>query len=250
MHMQRDSYTKYISISDRIDVTDSYAAVVDKEVAVISDIHLGFEEVLNSYGVSVPPFEAKGNLQKLKNLAENWKLKKIILNGDFKHDFGKNTKSEWNEIGEFIAYIKSYVDEIILIRGNHDNFLKTIAKKHGLDVVDSYEINGISIIHGDKDKGIYENVIIGHEHPSITLRDEIGAEYAMPSYIYYKAENILILPAFSIWTYGTDVLTHEFTSIVLSHVEHDRGEVYGIYEDGVIYMSSIQRLKETMFRMK
>ncbi len=98
-----------------------------------------------------------------------------MVNGDLKHEFSKISKQEWNEVMEFIDFLKGHFEEIILIKGNHDNLTRFIAEKNDLKIYESSSVENFLVIHGDK---ISENfsmmkedtVIIEHEHPSIGLR--------------------------------------------------------------------------------
>ncbi len=244
-HSKDDEYyIKDINLTDRIKITDQYVAIVDNDTVIVADIHLGFESVLNEYGVSLPRFELHEVMEKFTKLLTDYPIKRIILNGDFKHDFSKNSDSEWNEITQFLNRILTSIDEIILVKGNHDNFLSTIAYRMGVTVVDYYDIGNITVFHGDRSTERDERIIIGHEHPSITFRDRIGAMYTMPIYLFFRSSEILVLPAFSAWTYGSDVLTYPLTSPVIRNKNIDEAEVYGIYENGIVDLTTIKNIKK------
>ncbi len=50
----------------------------------------------------------------------------------------------------FLDYLKTHFEEIILIKGNHDNFTKFIPRRTNLEVQDSFKIGDSLILHGDK----------------------------------------------------------------------------------------------------
>src|SRR3989344_8065893 len=173
---------------------------------ILADTHIGYEEALNKQGVLVPRFQFKEIIQRLEKIIKNKKFDKIVINGDIKHEFGTISEQEWRHTLRLFDFLKKYCDEIILVRGNHDTILGPIANKRGVKVVDYYVINGTLIIHGNKlinevinelNKKIIKNknnrspikiniknkighkinlnklknIVIGHEHPAISLNE-------------------------------------------------------------------------------
>ena len=75
-------------------------------ILVISDLHLGFEEYLNKQGLFVPRTQYKKigeNLEKIINFVG--KIKKIIILGDLKHEFGTVSSQEWGEVSKLIDFL-------------------------------------------------------------------------------------------------------------------------------------------------
>src|SRR3989338_4675922 len=72
--------------------------------------------------------------------------------------------------------------------------------------------NKILCLHGDKipSKGMLEGVstiIIGHEHPAVSIKDGPRAELFKCFLIgKWKSKNLVVVPAFNLVTEGTDVL--------------------------------------------
>ncbi|MCD6171909.1 MAG: metallophosphoesterase [Thermoplasmata archaeon] len=223
-------------------ISDLYAAYLPKhDIAVISDLHIGYEGVLQSQGVMMPKYQKKILIKRIEKIIEKFNPNLLIINGDFKHEFGKNLRQEWNETKEILKFIAERTNAI-LIRGNHDNFLKTIASKMNVKLLDFYEIGDIKIFHGHKDmEG--KRKIIGHEHPSIGLRDKIGAIIKLPCFMVNK--NIVVLPALSPLATGVDVSSadrNDYLSPVLRKENIDEFEIYAI-ADELLYFSTIKKLK-------
>src|SRR3989344_4336758 len=115
--------------------------------------NIGIEESLNRRGVLIPRSQFNDLLNKLKLILNKVKVDRILFNGDLKHEFGEISKQEWNNILNLLDFLKA--KEIIIIKGNHDPILKPIANKRNIKLVDYYNLDDITILHGDK---ILENL--------------------------------------------------------------------------------------------
>lgn len=175
------------------------------DMLVLSDLHLGLEGSMTYQGSYVPQFqlsEVKKDIQHAQELTE---ADRILLNGDLKHEFKYTRFSEKEEIQEFMEMLKEIFSEIIIIEGNHDSFLEEVIEGSKISFKDSYLENRILFIHGHKsldnyDDKEYQTVVIGHEHPALELKDEVGYTEKIDCFLYgetNKGKDILILPAFS-----------------------------------------------------
>ena len=181
---------------------------------VIADLHIGFEESVAQEGVYIPKL-LREIIDTTRRIIERERPKVLVINGDLKHSFTP-LKREFLEVGAFLREVKELVDEVVLVKGNHDTGINWIREKFGVEIVESLEIRGWTIAHGHlKVEG--GKVIIGHEHPSIRLRDEVGASVKVP--VFLKGSNILVLPAFSPWAYGNDLTVNEPISPVLRNFD-------------------------------
>ena len=110
-----------------------------------------------------------------------------------------------------------------------------LLKKKGIELVDNIETENYYIYHGDRDAGLRKLTILGHEHPSLVLRDRIGGIFKIPAFVYNKVSRILITPAMSFFSSGTDVtqslLSEEHFTPVLRHSDSRKFRVYGITEE-------------------
>ena len=228
---------------DGVIISNLYTAYLPKrKIAIISDLHIGYEGVLQREGVMIPKYQKNIIIKRIEKIIEKFDPELLIINGDFKHEFGKNLRQEWNEAKEILKYVKSKTN-VLLIRGNHDNFLKTIASKLDVRILESYEIDGIKIFHGHKDLN-GKKKIIGHEHPSISLRDRVGAIIKLPCFMISKST--IVLPALSPLATGTDITSaskEEYLSPVLKKENINEFEIYAI-SDELLYFSTIGKLKK------
>jgi putative SbcD/Mre11-related phosphoesterase len=201
--------------------------VEDQSLLVVADLHLGYEGALLEQGVSIPRFQKNVMLERLKRLLERYSPDRILINGDFKHEFSKNLTQEWEEVTEVLDFAVSQA-EVKLLRGNHDNFLKTILAKKGLDLSSTSNADRLTFAHGHEDISWEDKLVIGHEHPSLGLRDRIGATAKLPCFLV--TPSVIVLPAFSPLALGTDVTTLRFISPPLRSVPMEKGRVYAVEE--------------------
>ena len=202
--------------------------LINNNILVLSDLHIGYEEYL--YRESLfQRIQLKDIIEKLKRIfyllaKENITIKKIIILGDLKHEFGEISDTEWREtlfvLDFLLAKIKSKgnslhpkmksqlsKEKIILVKGNHDTILGPIAKKREIKLKDYYKIKDLCFIHGNR---LYKNcldnskiLVLGHLHPSIILSDEYKREkYKCFLKGKWKNKQIYILPSFSEITFG------------------------------------------------
>ncbi|KPU63570.1 metallophosphoesterase [Thermococcus sp. EP1] len=217
-------------------------AIKIKDNLIIADLHLGYEESLAQEGIYLPK-AFNQMLTLLKGLVLRERPKRLIINGDLKHSFVP-FRREKIEVEAFFSEILPLVREIIVIRGNHDVGIFWI-KSLGIEVLDEIEISEWKVVHGHKlVEG--DRFIIGHEHPSIRLRDEVGALIKVP--IFLKGEDLVVLPAFSPWAYGNDIL-REIVSPFLRDLNSALFEVLVPLETELLSFGKLSELVEALRRM-
>ncbi len=203
-----------------IEIIDLALYLKKEKTLVLSDLHLGIEESLNKQGVLIPRFQYDDLIQRLKNIFEKTEVEKIILNGDVKHEFGEISNQEWKNILKLFDFLKN--KEVIVIKGNHDPVLKPITDKRNVRLVESYIINEISILHGDKIlANLGKIIIIGHEHCAVSLKKGIRTEkYSCFLKGKWKNKILIAMPSFNLLTYGTDVIKERLLSPFLTNIEN------------------------------
>ncbi len=226
---------------DDVTLTPERAAIID-DIAIISDLHLGIENALVEKGVSIPELQFEEVLDRVVGLVERYSVSKLVIAGDFKHEFGRNLPLEWKDVSRFVESLASVV-EIEVVRGNHDNFLPAILSKYGIEVRDELEVRGWKVVHGHR---VVEGsrIIMGHEHPAVKLKHG-GAVYSYPCFLHAKnGREIIVLPAQSSLSPGTDILTAEtFLSPILSFGM--KIEVYAV-EDEIYYLGDLEKLRSVL----
>ncbi len=207
-----------MEIFKNINIVD--LALKYRDILIIGDLHLGFEESLIKEGVLIPFSQFKKTIKKLEEIIKKTKPDKIIINGDVKDDFGSITRQEWKETLDFIDFLKNKA-ELIFIKGNHDTILEPIAKKKDIKVLERYDIDDITVIHGDKlFKDLKKTVIISHEHPAISFKERRDEKYKCFLKGKYKKHNLIVLPSFNLLIQGSDILNEEFLSPYIKNINN------------------------------
>ena len=206
--------------NNNIEIIDLGLYLIKEKTLILSDLHIGIEESLNRQGILIPRSQFQDLLAKLKLILNKVQVDKIIFNGDLKHEFGEINKQEWNNILNLFDFLKD--KEIIIIKGNHDPILKPIAEKRNMKLVDSYDINDVTVLHGDKIvENLNKTLIIGHEHPAISLKKGIRIE-KYPCFLKgkYKKHELIVMPSFNLLTHGSNVLKENLLSPFLTDIEN------------------------------
>ena len=230
-------------IAKEIEIIDLALYLPKQKILIISDLHIGYEEVLNKQGMLVPRFQFKEICQRLMNILKKTKPDVVVINGDLKHEFGTISEQEWRETLKVLDLIHKYCKKIVLIKGNHDTILGLIAKKRKIEIVEDYKIDKILILHGHKlVKTNAETLIIGHEHPAISLRRGIRQE-KFKCFLKgkYKRKNLIVMPSFCLVTEGTDIQKEELLSPYLQQNLNDF-DVY-VVADKIYEFGKIRGLK-------
>ncbi|MEM3851755.1 MAG: metallophosphoesterase [Methanomassiliicoccales archaeon] len=209
----------------------SCAYFPSQETVCISDLHLGYELYMESEGVFLPRLQVKLEMERMENILQHYRPARIVINGDLKQEFGRSSPQEWIEIRRLFEFLLSKT-KVVVVRGNHDNYLLSIASKFDIGVVDSYKAGDILFAHGDilidrKDAAL---IVIGHEHPAIRVRDAVGAQVKFPAFLYLASTNVLVLPAFSPFAAGVDAISESetFMSPFLHSMEPNTTAVFAI----------------------
>src|SRR2546422_134288 len=122
-----------LEVAKGVEATRDFALFLrDERALVISDLHLGFEGALAEQGVSIPRFQRRVVLERLGKMLDRGKAEKVVIAGDFKHEFSKNLVDEWVEVKQVLRFLKDRVTPV-LVRGNHDNYLSTILNRTPID---------------------------------------------------------------------------------------------------------------------
>ena len=243
------------------------ALLIDKEILVIADFHLGYESMLINSGILIPRIEKKETIRNLGEIFEkiHWKSenieennglsrrdksrneqknkenlninnknkREIVILGDIKHLFGGFSLEDWKEVGDILEFLNKFA-KIVLIRGNHDRYLKALEGKY--DVKDFYVKKDICFFHGHEIfKQCYDKKIkfwiLGHVHPVVYLSENVKKE-SFKCFLRgkYKNKEVYVLPAFlSLLETGLDI-----SSGVVGNINIKNFEVYIVGDKEVL----------------
>jgi len=246
-----------MKLFEDVEIINGHKAIYiqDLDLVVISDLQLGEELYLaEEKGIFVPQVQLKEIKKELNDIFKKVKAKRILINGDLKHEFGEASRQEWREVIDFVEFLRKRVKEIIVVRGNHDNYLLNIASKINLQVFDPFYLEkGYLFTHGHKKISYpkeFHTLIIGHEEPAIILKEGFD-KIKLPALLYGKMKNgkrIICLPAFSYLSSGTEVNAVDkedlLSPILKEDVEIDDLEVIGIDKEvGSLKFGKIKDIK-------
>ena len=238
-----------ITLSNGIRLSADYALLLENEkILAIADLHLGYEASLQIEHVAIPRFQLETMMSRLEDLIDRYEPEKLLINGDLKHEFSRNIGQEWDEVRQVVDFLKDRV-ELIVIRGNHDNYLKTILSKMEIEMHDSYKTKDgqIEFVHGHDSAASWNGLrVYGHEHPFVRLRDEIGALISMPCFLFDNTNNFILMPAFSPLASGTNVISSMDSYMIeeLKDLDTSSARVYAVGEDSLLDFGEIGELRK------
>lgn len=207
-----------MKILDNIEIMD--LGLLYKDNFIVSDLHIGFEEALNKQGILIPRFQFSDLFGRLKGILDKIEVKRIIINGDLKHEFGTVSDQEWRDSLKLIDFFLEY-GEVILVKGNHDTILGPIAEKRNVKIVDFFKMDDVCVLHGNK---ILKNLdcntlIVGHDHPVVSLKEGGRIEkYKCFLKGKWNSKNLVVMPSFNLILEGSDVLKEKLLSPYLGDV--------------------------------
>jgi hypothetical protein len=247
-----------MKIFGEVEILEPYPAVYIPSVdsIVIAELHLGYEEAMVEQGLFLPKVQLKKEQEMLEKILEKRGARRIIVNGDFKHEFSRGSYREYKEVAEMLDFLGRRFQEVKLVKGNHDNFLIYPARRYGAELFEEYEVGDYYFLHGHRVPLNFEsveagNIVIAHEHPAVAFHDEIGVKERLPCFLFGRTRderNILVLPAFSPLSQGSEVnmlpVGELLSPLLKRYVDVDELEVIGISEAvGVLKFSKLRSLR-------
>ncbi len=235
-----------ITIFDNIEARDLFLYLKNEKILILADVHIGFEEYLNNLGILVPRFQVKELEKRFEKAVKGIEIKKIIINGDLKHEFGTISKQEWIDTLRFLDFLKNFCREIILLKGNHDTILGPIARKKGLSILNHYFVNDVYIVHGheipnDKNFKDAKIVIIGHEHPAISFKQRKDERFKCYLVGKFKRKTLIVQPSCNLVLEGTDVTKECLISPFLESLDLKNFEIL-VVEDKVYRFGKLKNI--------
>jgi putative SbcD/Mre11-related phosphoesterase len=156
---------------------------------VVADLHIGWEVALSKKGIHVPTQTPK-LLGKLKALIQEFRPKRLLILGDVKHTVATAEMGEWHDIPDFFSDLRKRVQEICIIRGNHDGNLDPLLPE-GIRLLPAtgMVMGDVGFFHGHQwpSPTILEarTLVMGHIHPVVGLRDPAG--FRISKQVWVKA---------------------------------------------------------------
>jgi putative SbcD/Mre11-related phosphoesterase len=206
-----------LEIIEGLRVPEGKRILAYRDTLIVSDIHLGYESEAESEGAFLPRVQLKYALQDIKDAVASHSIRRLVIAGDLKHKFEALSWQERVEIEKFIKTVYSYgVEEIILVRGNHDTFIKGLLSNLNVRIVeDLIELgNNIAVTHGHMilEKETLEKfdvIIMGHEHPVVAVKMGGATVSRFPVFQLMPLDccdtKLLVMPALGVYQSGNPI---------------------------------------------
>jgi putative SbcD/Mre11-related phosphoesterase len=166
-------------------------------VAVIADVHLGYEWARAAGGDVVPAHSLRETLARLASLLGRCPITRLIVAGDLVEPFGPCARTERD-----LQLLRTWLDgrnvALMPLKGDHDR---------GREWPETVEVAGWTIAHGSRPI-IAERLVGGHVHPVLKAEGR-----TFPCFLVGTTR--MILPAFSANAAGLEVSPGETTSSVV-----------------------------------
>lgn len=229
------------------------AYIKSLKAIVISDMHLGYEGVIaKRQGILMPKVNLKKIIKELTQAVGTLEVEQIIVTGDIKNEFSGVDTEEFNELYDFIKFAKQHSIKLVLIKGNHDNFVDRYKASFNIEVhQEQAQINGYLFFHGDELPTINKDtkmLIMGHEHPSIGVYSAVRTKQKLRCFLYasYKKLPLIVLPAISYFAAGTELNIRDSSNLlspVLKKIDLDKAKAIVIGHGETMDFGTIRKLR-------
>jgi putative SbcD/Mre11-related phosphoesterase len=160
----------------------------DRTVLVAADLHMGLERRMAEEGWHMPS-STQGIVARILALVKAHDVNVMVLVGDIKDSIHTPSMQEESELPRAIAQLADAVEEIHLIKGNHDGDLEAWVpyRKH-LTVHGGRgaRVDGLGLCHGHtwplKEVMEAEVLVLAHNHPSVEFTDRLGHRLREPAW--------------------------------------------------------------------
>ncbi len=168
---------------------------------ILGDMHIGQEQAILPQFYSKISTPTRIIIDLILDIVSRYTVKKIIFNGDTKHEIMGILSQEITEIQYIIDKLGNNID-IIFVKGNHDALLNILLGKIGSTIrtVDSFQWSYMDrkliVCHGHQSlNGKYDIIIINHEHPAYSIKKDLKS-YKLPAFVlmYTDCSIIIALP--------------------------------------------------------
>lgn len=209
--------------------------IKDLDLVVISDLQLGEEMYMaKELKMYAPEKQLEKEIEQLERIKMKSKVNRLLINGDLKHEFSELSHQEFREVINFVEKAHELFKEIIIIRGNHDNFLLNMNSVLDAPIYEEYVEGNYLFIHGHKmPKSNADVIIMGHEEPVVILREGFD-KVKLPIVLYGRVNErfVIVTPAFSPLSEGTPInITDEINSPILKNADIKKFKAVAIDED-------------------
>ena len=226
----------------------------DRTTLVAADLHLGLERRMAGEGWHMPS-STDGIVARLLALVESQGVNVLALVGDIKDSIHTASRQEESELPRAIGQLSDAVEEIHLVKGNHDGDLEAwvpYARHLTIHGGRGARLEGLGLCHGhswpDKEVMDAEHLVLAHNHPSVEFVDNLGHRLREPAWFrtrlvpeltverYGEVDpEVILMPPFNELLTGTPLNRPGYTGLgpllVRGLVDLENAEVYLV--DGI-----------------
>jgi metallophosphoesterase superfamily enzyme len=184
----------------------------EERYLVVADLHFGIEADLALHGIHFRS-RSRARLERLLSLVDRTDPDGLILLGDVKHSIPAMTRQEYYELPRILGSLRDRA-ALRVFPGNHDIGIERYLRDGEICEREGEVIDGVGYLHGH----MYPSValaghlmVIGHHHPLLSLRDQVGCALQSPAYLRAEADpealgmgtgrgkpaRVLFMPAFN-----------------------------------------------------
>jgi len=207
--------------------------IAESRTLVVADLHLGYVWAHRFEGQLMPLGAKEDATERLLELIDIYQPREVVLLGDIVHRVIPAPALR-EALTRFAEEIGARA-ELRIVLGNHDAHLPALLEHCGLTLhtVRKLRIGPHLLTHGDgpdDDERVASafqaaspngRVIIGHEHPAITLSGGPASWVKCPCFL--ASPEVLVLPAFSQWAAGSPVRDGNFLSAFARRTRFEHG---------------------------
>lgn len=169
----------------------------NEQILAVGDLHLGISAELAERGIKIPS-QIPEIRERLSGIAESGGFDRLLFLGDVKHNIPVTSWEEWKNLPDFLSKLSEEL-KVEIVPGNHDGDIEGLVPRS----VVLHEAGGtmvgnekVGLLHGhawpDPELLQAEAIIMGHNHPTIEFKDELGGRVTEPAWVRtrLKPENL------------------------------------------------------------
>ncbi|MFA4823915.1 MAG: metallophosphoesterase [Methanoregula sp.] len=156
----------------------------EQRMLVVADLHFGIEADLAAHGLHFKS-RSERRLERLHSVIDSTKPDALVLLGDVKHSIPTPTWQEHYELPKILDSLRARIP-LHVFPGNHDIGIERFLHKGEIQPKDGAILDGVGYLHGHMiPSPVLDGhlIVIGHHHPLLSLRDEVGCALQTPAYL-------------------------------------------------------------------
>ncbi|MFB0557788.1 MAG: metallophosphoesterase [Candidatus Bathyarchaeia archaeon] len=174
----------------------------DERMLLATDFHLGIEYELAKMGINIP-YQTERFLEDLLGIVRENRPDRLILVGDVKHGVPITSFQEKREIPRFFDALLEEVDQIDVVRGNHDANIQNLVPE-GVEI---HPTKGFMVGEKFKVAAMHGHawpyprlmsadlMVMGHNHPAVQLNTPLGVRITRRVWVRGRCDPVKLASA-------------------------------------------------------